>query len=182
MPTEIEKKYRLTPVDRESVIDKLKSAPAVLVSEDVEENIIYAGGTLDEQRSLLRLRRTQRGAWLTFKSSLDSVSEIKHRIEEESRVDDPDAVDATLRALGFTVRLVYEKRRMTWTYRAVEIVIDELPFGLYMEIEGAIEAIQEAEKDLGFERLEVEHSSYPQLTRERGQITGNCTESRFDGC
>ena len=180
MPTEIEKKYRLSRAERDEVVIKLTSANALRVSEDFEENIIYGGGNLDETQSLLRLRRVERGATLTFKSTIDSTSDFKHRREDETPVGNADAMEAILRLLGFKIRLVYEKRRITWTWRSVEIVIDELPFGNYMEIEGEIDAIRDAEKQLGFEDLQVEHASYPALTRMLGQSLHDSTEARFE--
>ena len=56
---------------------------------------------------------------------------------------------AILDALGFTRLLVYEKRRHTWPLGPTEVVIDELPFGLFMEIEGEEDEITAAEQTLG---------------------------------
>jgi adenylate cyclase class 2 len=180
MPTEIEKKYRLTPAQRLRVEQSLKESPAVFISEDFEENTLYAGGTLDEHHSVLRVRRTRQGAVLTFKTGVDTDSGIKQRREEESRVDNAEAIESILEAVGFNRRMVYEKRRLTWNFESVEVVIDELPFGNYMEIEGPVEGIVQAEKRLRLEDLEVEHFSYPKLTMTFGKRVDDRTEARFN--
>ncbi len=67
--------------------------------------------------------------------------------------------------MGFMPALVYEKRRETWTLGKTEIVIDELPFGLFMEIEGDESGIREVEASSPSEALEsLREATYPQLT------------------
>ena len=180
MPIEIEKKYRLTAAERTRVVQTLKASPAVFVSEDFEENALYSGDGLDPRNSVLRIRRTRLGAFITFKSGLETKSEIKHRLEEESAIENADAVGNILEAIGFKQNLVYEKRRLTWKLDSVEVVIDELPFGDFMEIEGPIEGILRAERTLGIQDLVVEHSSYPQLTKAHGLQIEDRTEARFN--
>jgi predicted adenylyl cyclase CyaB len=68
--------------------------------------------------------------------------------EEETDVADPEAMEAILEALGFTPALVYEKRRQTWRLGKTEIVIDVLPFGLFMEIEGRVNEIKALSESL----------------------------------
>ena len=81
--------------------------------------------------------------------------------------------------MGFQKNLVYEKRRKTWHFRDVELVLDELPFGLFMEIEGSITAIKEAEMLLDIEDFPAEHESYPRLTARFGKRNGDLIEARF---
>jgi adenylate cyclase class 2 len=82
--------------------------------------------------------------------------------------------------MRLTPALVYEKRRSTWRFREVEVVIDELPFGHYMEIEGPRTGIKEAEMLLGIEDLEAEQETYPSLTARLGRKTGDVIEARFN--
>jgi len=179
MPTEIEKKYRLTAKQRQEVLDRLPVIGGKRKGEDFEVNTLYTGDTLDVERSLLRLRRIGDLGVLTFKESLPARLDIKHRREEETRVDDPDAMELILAALGFTPALVYEKRRETWRLAHAEIVIDELPFGLFMEIEGSEKDIREVESKLAIKRLKTEPLSYPRLVLKHGADCGGVIESRF---
>jgi adenylate cyclase class IV len=74
---------------------------------------------------------------------------------------------------------VYEKRRQTWRFGNTEIVIDVLPFGLFMEIEGRVNEIKAVERKLGMKGLRAEHASYPQLTRKHGKVFDGLIECRF---
>jgi adenylate cyclase class 2 len=179
MAIEIEKKYRLTEAQREEVLERLSEIEASFEGEDFEENILYRGGILDEKRAVLRVRKIGDKAILTFKQRIQNQFDTKHQIEHETSVDDPQEIENIIENLGFKKRLIYEKRRKTWHFRNVEIVVDELPFGLFMEIEGSITAIAEAEMFLDIEDLIVEHKTYPNLTAEFGSPNGDLIEARF---
>lgn len=179
MAIEIEKKYRLTAAQQEEVLERLSEIEASFQGEDFEENILYRGGVLDEKNAVLRIRKIDDKAILTYKLRIQNQSDIKHQIEHETPVDDPDEIEKIVENLGFKKKLIYEKRRKTWLFREVEIVVDELPFGLFMEIEGSITAIAEAEMFLDIEDLTVEHRTYPNLTIEFGVQNGDLIEARF---
>ncbi len=51
-------------------------------------------------------------------------------------VADVDATEKIIEKLGYPLAIVYEKHRKAWHFGNVEVVLDELPFGYYMEIEG----------------------------------------------
>jgi len=179
MPIEIEKKYRLTKKQREGVLLRLPKIGAKREGEDFEVNTLYSGKALEVGRSVLRLRRIGDRGVLTYKESLPPRLDMKHRREDETQVDDPDAMELILDALGFTPALVYEKRRETWRVARTEIVIDELPFGLFMEIEGSEKDIREVESKLAIKRLKAETLSYPRLVLKHGAQNGGVVESRF---
>jgi adenylate cyclase class 2 len=176
---EIEKKYKVTPDQAQYVEDELAAVAANFVGEDFEENTIYGGGVLDEQLAILRIRKTEKKTTMTYKRRIQNASDAKHQIEHESGISDPDSVAALFSELGFSPRIVYEKRRKTWKLRNTEIVLDELPFGRYMEIEGSITEIKEAEMILGIEEFEVEQETYPRLTVKLGITKNGVVEARF---
>lgn len=180
MSIEIEKKYRLTKDERESVLARLRELGAQFVGQEFEENTIYTGGAINIRNCVLRLRRVGGSAILTFKERFPSSSAIKRQREDETRVDDADAMADILEGIGFQRALVYEKRRATWRFAETEVVVDDLPFGLFMEIEGEEKAIENAEKLLGLKEVKPELATYPQLTAEYGQEVGFTTEARFD--
>jgi adenylate cyclase class 2 len=176
---EVEKKFRLTKRQRDAVLKRLPEIGATLQREDFEENTLYAGPRLETSASILRLRRVNGRATLTYKKRLPGAAAIKHQLEDETEVADPDAMEAILDALGFTPALVYEKRRQTWVLGKAEIVIDVLPFGLFMEIEGSVNAIRSLERKLGLKGLRAEHATYPQLTAKHGKLNNDLIEARF---
>lgn len=179
MANEIEKKYRLGAEEKASVLEALDEIGAVYQGEDFEENILYSNNDLFEKRAVLRLRRIGEKTILTFKRRIQNEFAVKHNVEYETEVADFDEISKIFENLGFRPMLVYEKRRRTWNFRAVEIVVDELPFGWFMEIEGSMTAIAEAEMFLGAEEFEVVHETYPYLTMKHGTKTDDLVESRF---
>ena len=176
---EVEKKFRLTKRQRDTVLKRLPEIGAQLEGEDCEENTLYDGEALRDGGCVLRLRRVGGRATLTFKRRLPGKSAIKQQHEEESMVEDPEAMAAILEALGFRPSLVYEKRRQTWRLGQAEIVIDVLPFGLFMEIEGAAKEIKSVERKLGMKGLRAEHATYPQLAAKYGKRCDGLIEARF---
>jgi adenylate cyclase, class 2 len=180
MSLEIEKKYRLTEEQRKFVLAALDELGAEFQGEDAEENTIYGGGILDGMSAILRIRKTQDKTILTFKQRVESASDVKQQIEHESEFSDLEGLRKIIESLGFEPRLVYEKRRKTWKFRSVEIVVDELPFGLYMEIEGPVTGIKEAEMILDIEDFETEHETYPRLASRLGKVAGGIVEARFE--
>ena len=179
MGIEIEKKYRLTREQHEALARRLRESGAVYVCEEFEENTLYAGGSLDLSRQVLRLRRVDGKATLTYKERSTSASTIKRYREDETLVEDAQALAAILDALGFKPTLVYEKRRATWHLKGAEVVVDELPFGLFVEIEGEEDCIMEVEQSLGLAEAEAETATYPELARKHGDKRGDVIESRF---
>ncbi|HEX8174822.1 MAG TPA: class IV adenylate cyclase [Pyrinomonadaceae bacterium] len=179
MSIEIEKKYRLSPELRERLSLRLREVGAEREGLELEENTIYTGGNLVAGRSVLRVRRVEGRAILTYKERYPSSSSIKRQREEETGVDNPEALAAILDAMGLSPALVYEKRRETWHLTGAIVVIDELPFGLFAEIEGEEKAIEDAEKLLELEQAEAESATYPQLTLQHGERNGPSVEARF---
>ena len=179
MGTEIEKKYRLTRDQRTELLRRLREAGATIEAEEFEENTIYRGNGLNPRTSVLRLRRTGDQAVLAYKERFASLSAIKHQREDETRIGDADALAAILDALGYKPELVYEKRRLTWCLAGAELVVDDLPFGLFLEIEGEEKIIGEVEGLLGLTEVEAEMASYPELTRRHGEQRGEIIEARF---
>lgn len=179
MAIEIEKKYRLSETEIAKLNDRLSELGAVDQGDEFEENILFFGGVLDPARTVLRLRKMKGKALLTYKERFPSDSAIKHQREDESEVENPDALVDILGALGFRPALVYEKRRRTWQVTGAEVVLDELPFGWYAEIEGDEAAIIATEFALGLQNAEAEHLTYPELTKQHGRKIGEMIEARF---
>lgn len=179
MGVEIEKKYRLGQERQEQLRRRLTELGAMNRGRAFETNTLYAGHNLDPQIHVLRLRRTSDRVVLTYKERSPSESLIKRQREDETAVEDADALTAILEALGYRPAAVYEKRRETWTFVGAEVVIDELPFGVFVEIEGEEHLITKAERLLELSGVEAEHASYPELTLRHGSRKGDMVEARF---
>lgn len=179
MAIEIEKKYR---IDKKKLVEltaKLGELMAKFSYETFEENYLHRGGVLDERNAVLRLRKTDLKTTLTYKEKVPTDHDFKHQIEHETVVADVEATEAIIQKLGYRLDVVYEKHRKAWHLGNVEVVLDEVPFGYYMEIEGQMEDIVAAEKLLGIEDLEPEARGYPRLTVKYGKLINGVHEARF---
>lgn len=179
MALEIEKKYR---IDKKLLVDltaRLAELGATFLSETFEENYLHRGGALDNRNAFLRLRKTDTVNTLTYKEKAAIESDIKHQIEFETVIADVEAMEHIIEKLGYELSIVYEKHRKSWQLGEVEVVLDELPFGYYMEIEGEIDDILKAEKTLGATDLEPEARGYPRLTLKYGKDNAGVIEARF---
>lgn len=158
---------------------KLQELGAVFSSERFEENYLHRGGLLDERNAVLRLRRIGDKTYLTYKERIRSESEFKYKIEHETLVSDVEETENIIGKLGYKLSVIYEKHRKTWHLGKCEVVLDELPFGQYMEIEGEEEEILKVEEMLGATDLEPETRGYPRLTVKYGRQVGDVMEARF---
>jgi len=106
---------------------------------------------LTRQGRLLRLRRDRRNL-ITYKEPpAQQDPDFKVLQEYEIAVSDFAQARTILEKLGFTAALRYEKYRETFTYHGAEIVLDEAPFGTFMEIEAPPEAIRAIVTALGLD-------------------------------
>lgn len=179
MSIEVEKKYRLTEKQREEVRARLSEIGAKCEGEEFEVNTLYTGDAIELGQAVLRLRRIADRAILTYKERIGTRTDIKEQLELETSVDNPEAIEYILEALAYYPALVYEKRRETWRLGETEIVVDELPFGLFMEIEGAEKSINEIENRLAIKRLVAEPLTYPRLTMKHGTNVAGVIEACF---
>ncbi len=85
---------------------------------------------------MLRLRQDDK-ARLTFKGpSEEQPGGILRRREIEFVVEDFENAREFLEALGYRVVVFYEKFRATYKLNDTHLMLDELPYGQFIEIEG----------------------------------------------
>ncbi len=179
MAIETEKKYRL---DKRSLVEftaRLAELGATFSNERFEENYLYRNGSLDENTGVLRIRKIAGTTFLTYKERLKNDSEFKTKVEHETMVSDAIETELIVAKLGYRLAVVYEKHRKTWHLNECEVVLDELPFGQYMEIEGEPAEILKVENLLGAEELETETRGYSRLTTKVGKLVNGVYEARF---
>jgi adenylate cyclase class 2 len=133
---EIEVKFHL--LEPDPVIKRLITAGATSSGRLFEKNIRFddASQGLKKRGMLLRLRSDDR-ARLTFKSTPSRPHPgFKVHRELEVEVGDFKMCRAILEALGFVPRQVYEKWRETFVLNHTKCLIDTMPYGVFLEIEG----------------------------------------------
>lgn len=132
----------------------------------LERNIRYEDpdGTFVPGGIVLRLRQDSQ-VRLTYKSPAEPATDdgLQTRFEAEVVVDDFATMDLILRRLGYRPFMIYEKYRTTYALGEVEIVLDELPYGHFVEIEGSPAAIERAVQLLGLAACHRFAESYARL-------------------
>jgi adenylate cyclase class 2 len=146
---EIEIKFYFPDLSRiRRVIADLRGVPSGKAFEtniryDDRRNSLYLKG------QLLRLRKSGRDNILTHKIKPGKADRrFKVFRELEIRVDDFETTAEMLRSLGFQPQQVYEKWREAFDLGGAHLCLDEMPFGNFLEIEGAPDAIQRAAASL----------------------------------
>lgn len=151
----------LAPLER-----KLHDLGAAMKAERVyERNVRYedVGNTFTPAARVLRLRQDTR-VRLTYKEPHDAANEkVWARTELEVTVSDFDTMDLLLKKLGYHPAWVYEKYRTTYELHGCEVVLDELPFGPFIEVEGEAAAIERVLVDLGLQDAPRSTESYSDL-------------------
>lgn len=150
---EVEVKFHLAQL--QSFRERLLAAGAEQVKPRLfEHNVRFdsPGERLRFRYQLLRLRKDD-GIRLTFKGPPTDAGETEAKVREELEVEvsDFETMVAILERLGFEAQQRYEKYRETFRLGEVEIVLDEMPFGDFVELEGEEDAIRAAADRLGLD-------------------------------
>lgn len=111
---------------------------------DTRDRVISGEG------SVLRLRQDET-AHLTFKAATRPAGGALTRTEIEFTVGDFGAARRFLEALGYQVIFTYEKQRTTYQLDGALVMLDELPYGSFVEIEGELASLEPAAKRLGLD-------------------------------
>ena len=132
---------------------RLQELKAQLVQPRIHEiNLRFdnANSDLRNTSRVLRLRQDEK-ARFTFKGpSVEGEGGILSRREIEFVVEDFETAKQFLEALGFEIVVFYEKFRATYELNDVHVMLDELPYGAFVEIEGAsVKVIREIADLLG---------------------------------
>jgi adenylate cyclase class 2 len=118
-------------------------------------------------------------ALLTFKgpekgARANAPGRYKVREEHELRIFDHQEMPKILEALGLRPWFRYEKFRSTFQLprvKGLQLVLDETPIGLFVELEGARGKINRTADLLGFARSEYITKTYGELFMEERALT-----------
>ena len=108
-------------------------------------------GSLHAGQRVLRLRHADDDR-LTYKGKSKRTEGVLSRAEIEFTVGDYEAARQFIEALGYVQVAFYEKYRTTYTIDKTHFMLDELPYGDFVEIEGeSIETIRAAASRLSLD-------------------------------
>ena len=183
---EIEVKFYL--VNPEVIIERLNIIGASPKRPRCHElNILFddATGTLQASRRILRLRKDDQ-ILLTYKGAGEEINGVLSRREIEVVVSDFDTVRDLLLGLGFHSSMMYEKYRTVYDFNDCEVVLDELPYGWFCEIEGAnSRAIKTTSRKMGLHWdariLKSYRMLFEQWKQDRDIVFPDLTFANFEG-
>lgn len=123
--------------DLEKIAERVRLCGAELIRpRTLEHNLRLDIGDheLARQGRLLRIRKDDRVS-VTYKANAHVEGGVIARTEIEFEADDARMVQKLFEALGYRVVVTYEKFRSMYKLGDVVVVLDEMPFGNFVEIE-----------------------------------------------
>lgn len=123
----------------ETIAERLRLSGGDLVQPRVLESnfrLDTSDRRLQQTGRLLRLREDDQ-VRVTYKDNAKFEDGVITRTEIEFTADNMDAVQKLFEALGYKPVVVYEKYRRTYQLGDVKVMLDELPFGDFIEIEAS---------------------------------------------
>ena len=161
---EIEAKFYVNELTQ--IEARLRNLGARLIQPRAHEtNIRFDTPNHDLRREgrVLRLRQDDK-ARMTYKGASEKDEGVLSRVEIEFIVDDFESAKLLLESLGYERLLFYEKYRTTYKLDSTHVMLDELPIGNFIEIEGkGIPSIQAGAGQVGLNWNAAVAASYSAL-------------------
>jgi adenylate cyclase, class 2 len=175
----METEVKVRVADREALEQKL---PALgfsrVTARTLERNTLYdkPDRELRNSRQILRIRQYGSKWVVTHKRVPSGSTEEgphKSRVETETVVEDGPVLGKVFEALGFAPVFVYEKWRTEWADAQGHCVLDETPLGVYAELEGPDEWIDDTAQKLGIDPSQFITLSYGRIFEQWRDETGS---------
>lgn len=170
-----EREIKLYVQDLPALAERLRVSGAEKVRERMLERnfrLDTADNELKKGGRLLRLREDDQ-VRVTYKDRTRLSEGVVTRREIEFAADDLEAVRKLFEALGYQVIVTYEKYRAVFRMGDVKIMLDELPYGDFVEVEAPNNTlIQGVVQMLGLDASKAVNTNYLGLF-ERLQMSRN---------
>jgi len=148
----IEKEIKVEVKNPKKLISLLAQKNVKKVSEGFQRTTRMDTPNLDlEKRGTFLRVRTGGKDIVTLKKKIKTTGEVFERQELETEVKDPELLADIFADLGFSKRFIMEKYRIDYEYKDTKISLDELPFGMFVEIEGELENIKNVADELNLD-------------------------------
>ena len=158
--TEKQVKYKINNFDY--ISKRLIEIEAIFIGGFMEKTIRYDNDDLKCSNNGIFIR-TKSGMKnvLTLKEiPTDSSNTSFERITTEVEVDNINKIGYILEKIGLTKKFIMEKYRLFFKCDNVDILIDELPFGIYLEIKGEDNEINRITKMLNIDETDLIKMTY----------------------
>lgn len=133
----IEKEIKVEVTNPQQLLLLLIKIQAKKISEGFQRTIRMDTPDLQLEKhgTFLRVRTGFKNI-VTLKKKIKGDGAVFERRELETEVKDPDLLVDIFAKLGFTKQFIMEKYRIDYEYKNTKISLDELPFGIFIEVEG----------------------------------------------
>jgi len=138
-----EREIKLYIQDLEALAIRLRVCGADLTRERMLERNLRLDTkdhSLKSSGRLLRIRKDDR-VRITYKDNAEMDEGVVTRTELEFIADDFAIAKKLFEALGYQVVVIYEKYRCEYRLGDVKVMLDELPYGNFIEIEAQNKAL-----------------------------------------
>lgn len=159
----ISKEVKFELKDNEDIIRKLRKKRAVLIGGFKEKTTRYddENGNYEKDGKFIRVRSGLKNI-ISFKEKLDDSKDdtILKRNDIEVEIGDISKMQYILEVMGLKKTFTMEKYRLKWKFEDVDLNVDELPFGLFLEIHGEEEQIAKVMEELELARENIVPGTY----------------------
>ena len=169
--TEVKIRFAGTPRNAHEIIERAGYSVIEPRTLEADQTFDHPNADLLAADHLLRLRRSGARFTVTYKGPA-AKGRFKSREEIEFDVSDAEAFELVLDRLGYQPRFRYEKYRTKFAAGDSSgiVTIDETPIGVFLELEGPVDWIDQTADRLGFSHAEYCTASYAALYREYLQL------------
>ena len=152
MTNEIEIKFKIEKAD--NIRTKLLALGGVSKKPYKQTTYGFFSDNSIEKGIFPRIRDERDKIVLTVKVKSKKKTEYFEREEYSVEISNAEEGADIMKSIGYDHVRVFKKVREEWEFKDVEVVLDKLYFGIFIEIEGPKEKIEEMVKKLGFENRE----------------------------
>ena len=158
--TEKQVKYKINNFDY--ISKRLVEIEAIFIGGFMEKTIRYDNDNLkcSDNGIFIRTKSGMKNVLTLKEIPTDSSNSSFERITTEVEVDNINKIGYILEKIGLTKKFIMEKYRLFFKYDNVDILIDELPFGIYLEIKGEDNEINRVTKMLNIDEADLIKMTY----------------------
>ena len=117
-------------INQQEIIKRLESlgAKRILSNALIEDcRFDFRDNLLKKKKELLRLRKIEKDAYLTYKNNYSVQNNVRNQDEFETKVGDSEQMKNILLGLGLQVKSIRQKRRTSYLYQDIRIEIYNFP-------------------------------------------------------
>ncbi len=148
MTNEIEIKFKIEKADNIRV--KLLDIGGVLKKSYKQTTYGFFSEDSIEKGIFPRIRDEHGKTVFTVKVKTRNKTKYFERKEYSVEISSAEDGISIVKSMGYNQVRIFKKTREEWEFKNVEVFLDKLYFGTYIEIEGSKDNIEEMVKKLGF--------------------------------